>query len=78
MSLARKVALALVLDCSEVSSAARDVRRVRELNVRASVPDAVNPEFRERDRVLFRRAGRKFDREDSMTDLTDDDSAAAE
>lgn len=75
--LARKVSLSLVLERRNVSCGASNVRRVRELNIRASIPNSVNPELRERDNVFLGSARGKLDRKNCMANLTDDDGAAA-
>lgn len=56
-------------------SATLDVARIRQLDVRAPVPQPVDPELRQRDQELFGLAGGKLDIEDRMSDLFHDNRA---
>ena len=57
---------------------ALDVRRLRELDVRGTVPETVDTETREGDQELLLASILEVHSQDSMADLLDDDRAAAE
>lgn len=53
MCLSGEIALALILDSCEVSGAARDIRGISQLDVRAAVPDPVDSELRQGYKVFL-------------------------
>ena len=76
MRLARKVALALVLDRGQPAGRALDGRRLRELDVGRAVPEPLDAQARERDQVvLFLSVGER-DSQRSVPDLLHDDVPA--
>ena len=78
MRLAAKVPFALVLDRGGVPRGGDDVARVRELDVRAAVPEPVDAEAGERDEVLLDGPAGERVREDGVPDLLDDDAPGGE
>ena len=74
--LARKVALALVLDRGQPAGRALDGRRLRELDVGRAVPEPLDAQARERDQVvLFLSVGER-DGQRGVPDLLHDDVPA--
>ena len=55
-----------------------DVRRLRQLNVRGTIPEAVDTEARQGDQELLLATLREVYSEDSVSDLLHDDTAARE
>ena len=55
-----------------------DIRRLRELDVRGTVPETIDTETREGDQELLLASILEVHSQDSMADLLDDDAAARE